>query len=222
MGLRIGHLGDVHIKGLSRHDEHRSVLEEFNLHLVENKIEHVFVAGDTFHTKTQGITAEYIDLMSWWLNSMAKIADVHMILGNHDFNQLNLSRLDAISPIVNAIANPRVHLYKESGVYNFAPGYNWCVYSIVDPENWNKVVPVVGDVNIACYHGPVFGATTETDWDIEAEMKVDFFKDKGYDFCFLGDIHKTQFLDYREVELVVDEDDLKNYLNYEIIEEIAS
>jgi hypothetical protein len=39
-------------------------------------------------------------------------------------------------------------------------------------------------------------------------MRVDDFKD--YDFAFLGDIHQFQYLDYKEVELEIDECDLKN------------
>lgn len=218
MGIKIAHIADVHVKGLARHAEYREAFEELNEQFEANKVEHVFIAGDIYHTKTQGITSEYISLMTWWFNSMAEICEVHMMLGNHDFNQLNLSRMDAISPIVEAIANPRVHLYKHSGVYNFAPGYNWCVYSLFDRENWDDVNPIIGDVNIACYHGPVVGAVSETDWEVDADVKVDFFSEKGYDFCILGDIHKTQNLSFRDVELIVSEEELKNYPNVKVLE----
>ena len=53
---------------------------------------------------------------------------------------------------------------------------------------------------------------------IEDGLTVDFFKD--YDFAFLGDIHRTQFLGYRDVELVIDKADLSKYPNAEVIEEI--
>ena len=34
---------------------------------------------------------------------------------------------------------------------------------------------------------------TDTDWQLEGEVSLDFFDD--YDFGFLGDIHKRQYLD---------------------------
>jgi len=153
--------------------------------------------------------------MIWWLTKLSSVATVHMILGNHDGNLMNSSRQDAISPIITALNSDRIKLYKKSGVYNFAPGYNFCVFSLFDVEGWKNVAPVEGMVNIACYHGPVHGATTETDWPIEDEMKVEDFS--AYSFAFLGDIHKCQFLAYREVEIEIDESDLDKYPNAVIV-----
>ncbi len=216
--MKIAHIADVHVRGLSRHAEYRTVFTEFALKVRELGIDHVFVGGDIFHTKTVGISPEYIDFMTWWLTELSSHAILHLTLGNHDGNLVNLSRQDAVTPIVATLQNPRVHLYKQSGVYQFAPGYNWCIFSLFDEEGWKDVKPVAGDINIACYHGGVWGAKTETDWLIESGMTVDFFRD--FDFCFLGDIHRTQFLDTRYVELVIDEKDLSLYPGAEILEEI--
>jgi predicted phosphodiesterase len=207
--LRIAHIADVHWRGLSRHDEYREVFVAFNERVREAKVDHIFVGGDIFHTKTSGLSPEYIEQLSWWLTSMAEVAEVHLTLGNHDGNLVNLTRQDAISPIVDALHNPRVRLYKKSGTYQFAPGYNWCIFSLFDEEGWSTVAPVPGMINIACYHGPVYGAVTETDWLIEDGLKVDFFKD--YDFCFLGDIHRMQYLAARESTLTIDKKNLARY-----------
>lgn len=207
--LRIAHIADVHVRNLSCHDEYREVFLAFVKQCKDQNIEHIFVGGDSFHTKTSGMSPECIDFMIWWLNSMAEVAEVHITLGNHDFNMANLSRQDAITPIVRALRNPKIHLYKQSGVYEFAPGYNWCIFSIFDKEGWPNVKPVAGKVNIACYHGPVWGAKTESDWLVEDGLTVDFFKD--YDIVMLGDIHRFQYLGYRDVEFVIDEKDLSKY-----------
>lgn len=214
--LRIAHIADVHWRGLSRHEEYREVFTAFVKQAKEKGTEHIFVGGDIFHTKTSGISPEYIDQLSWWLNAMAEIAEVHLTLGNHDGNLVNLSRQDAISPIVEALRNPKIHLYKKSGVYEFVPGYTWCIFSLFDEEGWEAVQPVPGKVNIACYHGPVWGATTETDWLIEEGLTVDYFK--RFEFCLLGDIHRTQYLSGRESTLVIDESDLGKYPGAEVIE----
>jgi DNA repair exonuclease SbcCD nuclease subunit len=214
--LRIAHIADVHWRGLSRHEEYREVFTAFAKQVKERKADHIFVGGDIFHTKTSGISPEYIEQMSWWLTTLADAAEVHLTLGNHDGNLVNLSRQDAVSPIVDALKNPRIHLYKKSGVYEFAPGYNWCIFSLFDEESWDQVHPVEGKINIACYHGPVWGAVTETDWLIEEGLTVDYFK--RFDFCLLGDIHKTQYLGGRDSTLVIDESDLGKYPGAEVIE----
>ena len=129
--VKLAHTADVHWRGLSRHDEYREVFSAFVKDCKKNKVDHIFVGGDIFHTKTTGISPEYIEQLTWWLTSMAQVAPVHLILGNHDGNLTNLSRPDAVSPIVQAINNPNIHLYKKSGVYEFEPGYNFCVYSLL-------------------------------------------------------------------------------------------
>lgn len=216
--ISLCHIADVHWRSQSRHDEYKEVFQALINDVKLKSIEHVFVGGDIFHTKTTGISPEYIEQLVWWLNSMAEVAEVHLTLGNHDGNLVNMSRQDAVTPIVAALNNPRVHLYKKSGCYEFAPGYVFCVFSLFDTDGWSSVKPVEGKFNIACYHGPVFGAKTESDWLIEDGLTVDFFE--NYQLCLLGDIHKTQFLGYRDAELIIDRDDLHKYPGAKIIEEI--
>lgn len=216
--IRIAHIADIHYRGLNRHDEYREVFRAFAADATQQKVDHVFVGGDIFHTKTTGLTPEYIEEFAWWLETLASISQVHLTLGNHDGNLTNMSRQDAVSPIVNVLKNPRIHLYKQSGVYQFAPGFNWCIFSLFDTEGWPKVKPVPGDINIACYHGPVWGAVTETNWEVQEGLTVDYFKD--YDFALLGDIHKMQFLDTRSVTMTIDESDLDKYPDAEVIEVI--
>jgi len=154
----------------------------------------IFIGGDIVHSKTQGISPELIDCLSWWFTEMSKIAPTHVILGNHDGLILNKDRQDAITPIINALNNPLIHLYKESGVYPTGiPGINWCVFSCFDEEGWNRVKPVPGEINIATFHGSVRGSKTDSEWALESDVDSDLFKD--YDFTFLGDIHKHQYID---------------------------
>ena len=124
---------------------------------------------------------------------MSKICPVHIILGNHDGLLLNKDRQDAITPIISALNNPNVHLYKKSGVYETGiDGFNWCVFSCFDEEGWRNVRPVKDNINIALFHGAVWGSKTDIDWEIEGDVTVDLFD--NFDFCMLGDIHRKQFL----------------------------
>lgn len=196
MSTRICHIADVHYRSISRHAEYREIFTHMFEDIRKRDVDRIFVAGDIFHTKTLGISPEFIDQMSWWVKEMASIAPVHMILGNHDGNLVNLTRLDAISPIVSAINRTNVKLYKRSGVYDFAPGMKLCVFSLFDREGWKDVKPQPGSISIATYHGPVIGCQNENNFEVHEGLDVNFFE--GFDFALLGDIHKFQFLAHRE------------------------
>ena len=191
--MRIIHLADIHWRGLSRHEEYRESFSSFFVKAKKLRPDVIYIGGDIVHSKTQGISPELIDNLSWWFSQLAKIAPTHIILGNHDGLQHNKDRQDAISPIINALDNDRLFLYKKSGVYPTGiDGYSWCVLSCFDEESWQDVEPVHDQINIALFHGGVWGSSTDIDWKIDGEVTVDMFK--KYDFSLLGDIHRCQFL----------------------------
>mgnify|MGYP001369511980 CR=1 FL=1 len=194
MSFKCAHFADIHFRGLTRHDEYRKVFEQAYAELRILKPDVIFLGGDIVHSKTQGISPELIEILRWWLTSLAEIAPVHIILGNHDGLMLNEDRLDAITPIVKTLNNPDILLMKGTGVYpTGVPGYNWCTFCCFDVKSWPDLAPPAEGVNLALYHGPVNGSLTDQDWEINGDsVKVDFFKD--YDFALLGDIHKRQFL----------------------------
>ena len=191
--MRIVHIADVHWRGLSRHEEYRKAFTDFFNQCRELKPDIIYIGGDIVHSKTQGISPELIDNLSWWFTSMAEIAPTHIILGNHDGLILNKDRQDAITPIITMLSNDNLFLYKKSGTYPTGiPGFNWCVFSCFDEENYSKAAPVEGEINIACYHGAVRGSLTDTDWQLEGEINLGTFE--NYEFGMFGDIHKRQFL----------------------------
>lgn len=196
--IRVAHVSDIHVRGLSRHDEYKHVFNALVEDMRKLNVDYVFVAGDIWHTKTLGISPEAIDFLTNAFKSMATVAPVHMMLGNHDMNCVNLQRQDAISPIVNAINDPKIILYKNSGMYEFHPGVVWNIFSLFDEEKWESVKPVKDKMNIACFHGAVRGSLLDSDWAMSEGMSVDFFD--NFDLAFLGDIHRQQFLGYREYE----------------------
>ena len=114
--MKIIHLADIHWRGLSRHDEYQESFSMFFEKARELNPDVIYVGGDIVHNKTQGISPELIDRLCWWFNGLSDIAPTHIILGNHDGLVLNRDRQDAISPIIDALNNPNIFLYKESGV----------------------------------------------------------------------------------------------------------
>jgi DNA repair exonuclease SbcCD ATPase subunit len=192
--FKCAHISDVHWRSLKRHDEYKEVFTKIFSKLKNESLDAIFIGGDIVHSKTQGISPEIIENLIWWFNSLAEIAPVHVILGNHDGLILNEDRQDAITPIISAIDNSNITLYKSSGTYPVGvEGFNWCVFSCFDQKNWSNVKPVEDEINIACFHGAVMNSKTDTDWQLEGEVLLDFFDE--YDFGFLGDIHKMQYLD---------------------------
>ena len=193
MSIKIAHIADVHFRSLSRHQEYREVFQDFAQQCRELKPDVIYVGGDIYHTKTQGISPELIDEITHWMRTLADTAPLHMILGNHDGNLVNASRQDAITPIFDALDHPNAFLYKKSGIYpTGVPGYNWAVFSCFDEEGWKDVKPVEGEINIATFHGCVVGSKTDQNWELEGDVPLNFFD--PYDFTMLGDIHKFQIL----------------------------
>ena len=111
------HLSDIHFRGLTRHTEYRNSFERFYKKVKKLKPDVIFIGGDIVHSKTQGISPELIDILSWWFKKLCELTShVHVILGNHDGLILNPQRQDAISPIVRALGLENLHLHKYTGV----------------------------------------------------------------------------------------------------------
>ena len=191
-------VSDIHWRGITRHDEYSQVFTELFRQLREEvKPDYILCGGDIFHTKTQGITPEVIDKITWMFNELASIAPVYSILGNHDGNLTNDNRQDTISPIVAAINNPRITLFKKSGNQIIPKtNINLCVLSCFDEAGWNNVQTDHDLINIAMFHGSVRGCATDSDWVMtHGEAEISMFE--RFDFALLGDIHKQQFLNQR-------------------------
>lgn len=199
----IAHLSDVHWRGIQRHSEYSRVFENLFIKLNEIKPDIIINCGDTFHTKTQGITPEIIERLSWMFRSLADIAPTYTLLGNHDCTLTNLNRLDVITPIHDAINHPKAHLLKKSRVYKVKEITEQDVYlgafSPFDQKGWPTTKPVEGAINIALYHGSVAGSVMDNNWTLPWEIcEADVSDFTKFDFAFLGDIHKQQFLARRK------------------------
>ena len=145
--IKIAHISDIHFRGLSRHDEYKRISKILFSQLRDHEVDCIFLGGDIVHSKVQNISPELIEVLSWWFLELAKIAPLHMMLGNHDGLVNNKERQDAISPIVNNLQNSNIFLYKDSGVYPVSipgkPEIEFCVFSPFDEKNdvWRHIEP---------------------------------------------------------------------------------
>lgn len=190
---KILHVSDTHIRNLKYHDEYRQIFSKIYKIAREEKVDYIVHCGDLAHTKTQ-LSPEYFDLAAEFLKNLADITDTYIILGNHDGNLKNDSRQDAVTPIAQALQHPHLHLLKDSGEMHVNNDLCFNVLSIFDEENW-KQISNPEKINIALYHGSIYGVTTDTGYVMEhGDHDVAIFQ--GFDYAMLGDIHKTnQILD---------------------------
>lgn len=189
--MKIAHIADVHIKNLKHHAVYENIFEQMYNTLEKEKVNKIIICGDIAHTKTN-ISPEFVEMASKLFSNLADIAPLYIILGNHDGNLNNLDRQDAITPIVQALNNPDIHLLKNSGEHHIDDKFCLNVLSIFDRDNWTK--PTNPDkINIALYHGAIQGAKTDLGWAMKnTDDNLSIFDD--FDYGFLGDIHKQQFL----------------------------
>jgi len=195
--MKIAHLADIHVQGKERIQENKVIFENLYKSLLKVNPELIILAGDIFHTKTENITPESISLLVDFFNSLASVAETHIILGNHDGNLKNEQREDSISPIIRAINNSNLFLHKKTET--FVKGdYKFFFYSLFDKEGWTTLESPKNDkINISVFHGSVLGCVYENGVianDAEhSEAEISFFK--PFDYSMLGDIHKRQDMD---------------------------
>jgi DNA repair exonuclease SbcCD nuclease subunit len=160
------------------------------LRFEEIKPDRIVFTGDLVHSKNQ-MTPELIEMVSWVLTECSKIAKTILIIGNHDFLESNLTRLDALTPIIDSLKNENVVYYKNRGVYE-DENIDWVVYSLID----HNIPPQINEsdrVKIGLFHGPIVGLSTDIGYTFEDGFEVSKFS--GCDLVLCGDIHKRQVFD---------------------------
>jgi DNA repair exonuclease SbcCD ATPase subunit/predicted MPP superfamily phosphohydrolase len=189
-------VADVHIRLFRRHEEYQAAFDRLYEDIRSKNLEDfvIVLVGDIVHAKTD-MSPEMVDITSRFLTSIADIAPTILIAGNHDSNLANSNRLDALTPIVNNLKHPDLYYARESTFVHVADSV-FAVHSVFDEQdNWPDVADIDDNVanRIALYHGPVHGATTDTNFVItNRHLNVDRFN--GYHMVLLGDIHRTQIL----------------------------
>ena len=188
---KIAHIADTHIRNLKYHYEYKIVFSQIYETLRNEKVDFIVHCGDIAHTKTQ-ISPEFVEMASEFFHNLAQIAPTYIILGNHDGNLKNSSRQDAITPIINALDDPNLHLLKNAGETIVNDDICLNVLSVFDEDNWVKPTDS-SKINIALYHGAIMASKTDTGYALmHGDHSVDIFSE--FDYAMLGDIHQRQSL----------------------------
>ena len=191
------HIADLHVRLNKRHDEYKEVFN--NLYEeIKKTPETTIVAllGDVFHSKSD-LSPECVQVASDLFTRIAALRPLVMVAGNHDATLSNKSRLDSLTPIVDALNNPNVYYLKTTGLYGMANILfnNMCVFDVPERYILGKDIPGVYrhhyDHIIALFHGAVDRAALDTGYSISNPAIMPPLFDHN-DIAMLGDIHKRQ------------------------------
>ena len=188
------HVSDIHIRNWKRHREFQEVFDKLNA-LVKNSPPNtiVVIGGDIVHAKTD-MSPELIQMVSYFFNNLADLVPTFIICGNHDTNLNNNNRLDALTPIVDALKHPNLFYLKDTDHYEVGD-IVFTVMSVFDtPDKYLAASSIKKIVKrkFALYHGTVEASTTDTGIKLLQGLSMNHFE--GFDAALLGDIHKRQIL----------------------------
>ena len=184
---KLVHFSDLHIRLFKDHDLYRSILIDMLNQFRNIQPDRIVFTGDLVHSKNQ-MTPELIEFVAWTLTECSKIAKTVLIIGNHDFLENNMSRLDALTPIIDSLQDENIAYLKSRGEYE-DENVDWVVFSLMD-HNIPPDIEKTGRVKIGLFHGPVQGLTTDIGYKFDSGFDSDKFK--GCDLVLCGDIHKRQ------------------------------
>ncbi len=205
----IAHIADLHIRFGSRHEEYKKVFTRLINDLQEQKPRRIVIAGDIFHLKIN-LSPASIDIAGSLLRDLSLIAPVDIIIGNHDFNEQDLSQGDAISPLIELLENgfiitkenqdrmpiPRegygVFFYKESGFYNVEKDLVYGVYSMLDREILNLTKKEKGKTYVSLFHGIIYGCINDNGYQMKGDELLKLSTFNNFDIAMFGDVHEYQ------------------------------
>lgn len=179
-------LSDKDIMGDLRRLEQRKVFKKVIEYIKENKIEYLFISGDLYeHKYVKQSTVEYISNLFKEINN----TKIFISPGNHDpfikdsyYNKFNWSEnVKIFKAKIEKIET------EDADIYGFGFNDFYCTNCGIEEfevENKNKT-------NIFIIHGTLDGASIEEKQYNSMSKKM--LKEKGFDYIALGHIHKLNF-----------------------------
>lgn len=179
-------LSDKDIMGDLRRLEQRKVFKKVIEYIKENKIEYLFISGDLYeHQYVKQSTIEYINNLFKEINN----TKIFISPGNHDpfiknsyYNKFNWNEnVKIFNAKIEKIET------EDADIYGFGFNDFYCTNCSIEEfevENKNKT-------NIFIIHGTLDGASIEEKQYNSMSKKM--LKEKGFDYIALGHIHKLDF-----------------------------
>jgi len=191
------HVADIHIRLNKRHDEYKEVFQLLYEQIKQSpETTVVALLGDIFHSKSD-LSPECVQMAADLFKNIADLRPLILIAGNHDATLSNKSRLDSLTPVVDAVNHPNLYYLKTTGLYGFGNILfnNMGVFD--PPEKYIKGedIPAIYknqyDHIIALFHGAVDNASLDSGYSISNPSIMNPLFDNHH-IALLGDIHKMQ------------------------------
>lgn len=191
------HVADIHIRLNTRHQEYKNIFKKLYEEIKKSpETTLVAILGDTLHSKVD-LSPECVQMASDLFKNIADIRPLILVAGNHDCILSNKSRLDSLTPIVNALDHSNLYYLKTTGLYGIGNILfnNMCVFdspeAYIRGENIPSIYRNEYEHIIALFHGPVDGACTENGFKLSNPAIMTPLFDNN-DIALLGDIHLMQ------------------------------
>jgi DNA repair exonuclease SbcCD ATPase subunit len=196
------HLADIHIRKKDRELEYRQVFDKLYEDIRKNKLNNnnsvIVICGDILHDKTE-LHPTSVALTRDFFLGLCEITDVICIWGNHDIS-LNNSTLNSLTSIVGKGLKTKNNLYllPNDCLYE----YNNLIFGLTTmfATTVTNCDISTDKIKIGLYHGTLEGSKNDLGFEFNSKTvntNNKYFNTKNfnsYDYVFLGDIHKTQFL----------------------------
>ena len=220
---KVFHCADIHIRNYKRHDEYKQIFNQLYQQIEDRKTDNslIVVVGDVVHSKAD-MSPELVEMVREFLSSLAGIRPTILTPGNHDCLENNPDRLDALTPIVQAMGLEDLYYVFETGLYRVGDTVFSHMNFMDDPEDYILAKDIPDKYRkIALYHDVVDRAVTDYGYVLKSdEVSEQTFV--GFDSVLLGDIHRRQRVsEYRIEKMEVPKSEVEKYLNagWEIAEE---
>jgi DNA repair exonuclease SbcCD nuclease subunit len=199
---KIFHTADWHLRNIDRHEEFKEsidlLLGSINSHSLNYEQAIICITGDIFDNH-EHVSNEANLLMVKTIKRCLEIHPVCITIGNHDLPK-NRTRMDAITPIVEAIGDSNLCYSKYSEIFNFY-GINFAHYSFLDNFALRLNQDDIGsDILIGLYHAPLRNCKNPLNPVFEKKMQEHETESSLFNGCsvvLMGDIHYPQKISHK-------------------------
>lgn len=210
---QIFHIADVHIRNYKRHDEYRQIFDQLYSEIDDRKTSNslIVVAGDVVHSKAD-MSPELVDMVTEFLGNLGDRLPTILTPGNHDCLENNPDRMDALSPVVQAMGHPQVHYVFDTGLYRVGDTVFAHMNFMDDTSEYPRATDIPEEYNkVAIYHDIVDQAVTDYGYKLQSD-DVNEQTFVGYEKVLLGDIHRRQRISRARTEKVrISRDEAEKY-----------
>lgn len=193
---KIFHIADLHLRNYDRHDEFQKSIDAFLDGVSEASLQFeeglILIAGDLFETQEQ-VSNEANNIMVQTLKKCLAVHPTLIIIGNHDLPK-NRTRMDAITPLVDAINSNDLLYSKKSEVFDYK-NVTFVHYCFLDDFAVQFPTKNPERKYIGLYHAPLQNCENPLNWVFNSKMaehKTSVKLFKGCDVVLMGDIHYPQ------------------------------